>query len=190
MAAETRRLYPELDLQVSPDEGALLRMLVRISGARRAIELGTFTGYSSICIAQGLAPGGRLLCCEVSPEWTAVARRFWDLAGLTDRIELHLGPALRIVAGLPAEPRFDFAFIDAEKAEYIDYYEAVVPRMARGGLIAVDNTLRHGKAAGVGEPDARTRVIRAVDDHVLANSRTESVIVPIADGLTLATVTT
>ncbi|MGD1034856.1 MAG: O-methyltransferase [Candidatus Dormibacteria bacterium] len=190
LAAETRRLYPELDLQVSPDEGALLRMLVRISGARRAIELGTFTGYSSICIAQGLAPGGRLLCCEVSPEWTAVARRFWDLAGLTDRIELHLGPALRIVAGLPAEPRFDFAFIDAEKAEYIDYYEAVVPRMARGGLIAVDNTLRHGKAAGVGEPDARTRVIRAFNDHVLADSRTESVIVPIADGLTLATVTT
>jgi caffeoyl-CoA O-methyltransferase len=119
-----------------------------------------------------------------------VARRFWDLAGLTDRIELHLGPALRIVAGLPAEPRFDFAFIDAEKAEYIDYYEAVVPRMARGGLIAVDNTLRHGKAAGVGEPDARTRVIRAFNDHVLADSRTESVIVPIADGLTLATVTT
>ncbi len=175
---------------MSPDEGALLRMLVRISGARRAIELGTFTGYSSICIAQGLAPGGRLLCCEVSPEWTAVARRFWDLAGLTDRIELHLGPALRIVAGLPAEPRFDFAFIDAEKAEYIDYYEAVVPRMARGGLIAVDNTLRHGKAAGVGEPDARTRVIRAFNDHVLADSRTESVIVPIADGLTLATVAT
>ena len=189
LAAETHRLYPELDLQVSPDEGALLRMLVRICGARRAIELGTFTGYSSICIAQGLAPGGRLLCCDVSADWTAVARRFWELAGLTDRIELHLGPALRIVAGLPAEPRFDFAFIDAEKTEYIDYYEALVPRMAPGGLIAVDNTLRHGKVAGVGEPDARARLMRAFNDHVLADARTQSVIVPIADGLTLVTVT-
>ncbi|HAW10611.1 MAG: class I SAM-dependent methyltransferase [Candidatus Dormibacteria bacterium] len=188
LVAETHRLYPELDLQVSPDEGALLRMLVRLCGARRAIELGTFTGYSSICVAQGLAPGGRLLCCDVSAKWTAVARRYWELAGLTDRIELHLGPALRIVAGLPAEPRFDFAFVDAEKTEYIDYYEALVSRMAPGGLIAVDNTLGHGKVAGVGELDPRARLMRAFNDHVLADPRTQSVIVPIADGLTLVTV--
>jgi caffeoyl-CoA O-methyltransferase len=189
LAAETQRSWAELDMQISPDEGALLRMLVRLCGARRAIELGTFTGYSSLCIAQGLAPGGRLLCCDMSAEWTAVARRYWERAGLADRIELHLGPALRILAGLPAEPRFDFAFVDAEKTEYIAYYEALVPRMVPGGLIAVDNVLRRGWVAGLAAPDERTVLIRAFNDHVLADPRTESVIVPIADGLSLITVT-
>ena len=189
LVAETNLLYPDLDLQVSPDEGALLRMLVRLCGARHAIELGTFTGYSSICIARGLPPGGRLLCCDPSAEWTAVARRYWDRAALTDRIELHLGPALQILAGLRDEPRFDFAFVDADKAEYIAYYEALVPRMAPGGLIAVDNVLRRGKVAGLSAPDERTMLIRAFNDHVLADARTELVIVPIADGLSLITVT-
>jgi caffeoyl-CoA O-methyltransferase len=189
LTAETNLLYPDLDLQVSPDEGALLRMLVRLSGARRAIELGTFTGYSSICIARGLHPGGRLLCCDVNAEWTAVARRYWDRAGLTDRIELHLGPALSIIAGMPERPRFDFAFIDADKAEYVAYYEALVPRMVPGGLIAADNVLRRGKVAGLTAPDERTMLMLAFNDHVLADSRTESVIVPIADGLSLIRVT-
>ncbi len=187
LAAETERSWSDLDMQISPDEGALLRTLVRLCGARRAIELGTFTGYSSLCIARGLAPGGRLLCVDVSVEWTDVARRYWERAGLTDRIELHLGPALRILASLPEEPQFDFAFIDAEKSEYIGYYEALVPRMSRGGLIAVDNVLRHGTVFGLGEPDRRTALAREFNDHVRANSRTESVIVPIADGLTLIT---
>jgi len=187
LAAETRRLAPELDLQVSPDEGALLRLLVRVTGARRAIELGTFTGYSSICIARGLPPDGSLLCCDTSAEWTAVARRYWERAALAGRIELRIGPALNTLAGLPEEPFFDFAFVDAEKTEYIAYYEALVPRMRQPGLIAVDNTLRHGRVAGVGAPDERTMVIRSFNEHVLSDPRTESVIVPIADGLTLVT---
>jgi caffeoyl-CoA O-methyltransferase len=188
LVAETRRLYPDLDLQISPDEGALLRLLVRLCGARRAIELGTFTGYSSICIAQGLRPDGRLLCLDMSAEWTAVARRYWERAGLAERIELHLGPALRILAGLPMEPHLDFAFVDAEKTEYIAYYEALVPRMAPGGLIAVDNVLRHGTVFGLGEPDRRTGLALEFNAHVLADPRTESVIVPVADGLSLITV--
>jgi caffeoyl-CoA O-methyltransferase len=163
-------------------------MLVRLCGAGRAIEVGTFTGYSSICIAQGLPPGGRLLCCDVSEEWTSVARRYWERAGLADRIELRLGPALETLAQLPIGPLFDFAFIDAEKSEYIAYYEALVPRMATGGLIAVDNVLRHGTVFGLGEQDRRTTLAREFNDHVLADPRTESVIVPIADGLSLITV--
>jgi caffeoyl-CoA O-methyltransferase len=162
-------------------------MLVRLCGAGRAIEVGTFTGYSSICIAQGLPPGGRLLCCDVSEEWTSVARRYWERAGLADRIELRLGPALETLAHLPLGPLFDFAFIDAKKSEYIAYYEALVPRMAAGGLIAVDNVLRHGTVFGLGEQDRRTTLAREFNDHVLADPRTESVIVPIADGLSLIT---
>ena len=121
----------------------------------------------------GAPARGRLLCCDPSAEWTAVARRYWDRAALTDRIELHLGPALQILAGLRDEPRFDFAFVDADKAEYIAYYEALVPRMAPGGLIAVDNVLRRGKVAGLSAPDERTMLIRAFNDHVLADARTE-----------------
>jgi caffeoyl-CoA O-methyltransferase len=184
---ETRRTYPDLDMQVSRDEGALLRLLVRLCGAKRAIEVGTFTGYSSLCIARALPPGGRLLCCDMSEEWTSMARRYWDRAGLTDRIELRLGPALETLALLPMGPLFDFAFIDAEKTEYIAYYEALVPRMAAGGLIAVDNVLHRGWVAGTAEPDARTHVIREFNEHVLVDPRTESVIVPIADGLSLIT---
>ena len=187
LTAETERSWGELDMPISPDEGAFLRMLVRLCGAGRAIEVGTFTGYSSLCIAQGLPPGGRLLCCDVSEEWTSVARRYWERAGLADRIELRLGPALETLAHLPMGPLFDFAFIDAEKSEYIAYYEALVPRMAAGGLIAVDNVLRHGTVFGLGEPDRRTALAREFNDHVLADPRTGSLIVPIADGLSLIT---
>ncbi|MGA3184366.1 MAG: class I SAM-dependent methyltransferase [Candidatus Dormibacteria bacterium] len=187
LVEETHQTYPELDMQISPDEGALLRLLVRLCGAGRAIEVGTFTGYSSLCIARGLPPKGRLLCCDVNEEWTSMARRYWERAGLADRIELRLAPALETIAQLPLGQLFDFAFIDAEKSEYIAYYEALVPRMAPGGLIAVDNVLRHGWVAGIAEPDERTHVIREFNEHVLVDTRTESVIVPIADGLTLIT---
>jgi caffeoyl-CoA O-methyltransferase len=187
LAAETGRVAPGFDLSVSPDEGALLRLLVRLSGARRAIELGTFTGYSSICIAQGLPPGGHLLCCDVSAEWTAVARRYWKRAGLAGRVELRLAPALETLAALPRAPLFDFAFVDAVKDEYVEYYEALVPRLAPGGLIAVDNVLRRGQVAQAEPPDEGTGVIRRFNDHVLADPRTDSLIVPIGDGLSLIT---
>jgi len=188
LVIESELMAPGEDLQISPDEGALLRFLVRLRRARRAIELGTFTGYSSICIARGLAPGGKLTCCDLSAEWTAVARRYWERAGLTDRIELRLGPALTTLRSLPLEPVFDFAFVDAEKTEYLDYYEELVPRMEPAGLIAVDNTLRHGHVGDATPPDERTVLIRAFNDHVHADPRTESLIVPIADGLTLISV--
>lgn len=187
LVAETARVAPGADLSVSPDEGGLLRLLVRLSGARSAIELGTFTGYSSICIAQSLPPDGRLLCCDVSAEWTAVARRFWERAGLLDRIELRLAPALETLAALPREPLFDFAFVDAIKDEYVDYYEALVPRLTPGGVIAVDNVLRRGQVAAAEPPDQRTTVIRRFNDHVRADPRTDSLIVPIGDGLGLIT---
>jgi len=187
LVEETRRTYPELDLQISPDEGALLRLLVRLCGAGRAIEVGTFTGYSSLCIARALPPGGRLLCCDINEEWTSMARRYWERAGLTGRIELRLAPALETIARLPLGPLFDFAFIDAEKSEYIAYYEALVPRMATAGLMAVNNVLHRGWVAGTAEPDERTHLMREFNEHVLVDPRTESVIVPIADGLTLIT---
>ncbi|MGD0833813.1 MAG: class I SAM-dependent methyltransferase [Candidatus Dormibacteria bacterium] len=187
LVAETARVAPGADLSVSPDEGGLLRLLVRLSGARSAIELGTFTGYSSICIAQSLPPDGRLLCCDVSAEWTAVARRFWERAGLLDRIELRLAPALETLAAMPREPLFDFAFVDAIKDEYVDYYEALVPRLTPGGVIAVDNVLRRGQVAAAEPPDQRTTVIRRFNDHVRADPRTDSLIVPIGDGLGLIT---
>ena len=188
LVEETYQVAPGHDLQISPDEGALLRVLVRLRAARRAIELGTFTGYSSICIARGLAPGGTLLCCDISADWTAVARRYWERAGLADRIELRLGPQLDTLRALPPAPSFDFAFMDAEKTEYIDCYEELVPRMTAGGLIAVDNTLRHGRIADPTPPDERTVLMRSFNQHVAADPRVESLIVPIADGLSLITV--
>jgi caffeoyl-CoA O-methyltransferase len=130
---------------------------------------------------------GRLLCCDVSAEWTAVARRFWERAGLRDRIELRLAPALETLAALPREPLFDFAFVDAVKDEYVDYYEALVPRLTPRGIIAVDNVLRRGQVASAAAPDERTTVIRRFNDHVRDDPRTDSLIVPIGDGLSLIT---
>jgi caffeoyl-CoA O-methyltransferase len=188
LVAESERIAPGLDLQISPDEGALLHLLVRLRGARRAIELGTFTGYSSVCIASGLPPDGRLLCCDVSAEWTAVARRYWERAGLAERIELRLAPALETLRALPRQPLFDFAFMDHEKSEYTACFEELVPRMTPGGVIAVDNTLRRGSVAGLVPDDERTAVTREFNDRVSADPRAESVILPVADGVTLVAV--
>ena len=189
LVAETDRVAPaDVDMQISPDEGALLTLLVQLRGARRAIELGTFTGYSSICIARGLPAAGRLLCCDVSAEWTAVARRYWERAGLADRVELRLGPALATLRSLPRERAFDFAFMDAQKSEYVDYYEELVPRMTAGGLITVDNVLQDGYVADPSHADAKTARMREFNDHVLADPRTDSLIVPINDGLSLISV--
>lgn len=173
-------------MQVSNEEGALLTLLTGLVGATHAIEVGTFTGYSSICIARGLAPGGRLLCCDVSEEYTAIAREAWGRAGLEDRIELRIGPALATLQALGPEVSFDLAFIDADKPGYVSYYEELVPRLRAGGLILVDNTLWSGRVADLGATDETTEVIRTFNDHVLVDERVESCIVPISDGLTLA----
>jgi caffeoyl-CoA O-methyltransferase len=151
---------------------------------RSAVEVGTFTGLSSIAIARGLPADGRLICCDVSAEFTAVAERYWARAGLADRIELRLGPAADTLAALPAEPWLDLAFIDADKTGYPTYWELLVPRMRPGGLIVVDNVLRHGQV--IAPVDAEAHAIVAFNQQVLADPRTDAVMIPVADGLTLA----
>ena len=187
LLAETReRLAEHANLSISPEQAPFLTFLTRLIGARSAVEVGTFTGLSSIAIARGLPADGRLLCCDVSDEFTSVARRSWDKAGLTDRIELRLGPAADTLRALPEGPRFDLAFIDADKTNYPVYWDELVPRMNKGGLIVVDNVLRHGQVLAPDNPEAQAIV--AFNDKVLADPRTDAVMTPIGDGLTLARV--
>jgi|SRR5215469_13057579 len=187
LATETAERYPnEIGLQVAPETGACLTLLTRLSRAHSGIELGTFTGYSSICIARGLGAGGRLLCCDVSEEWTSVARKYWEKAGLTERIELRLGPALDTLRALPTEETFDVAFIDADKLAYPAYWTELVPRVVRGGLIMVDNTFSHGRVLDAGNDNPSVIAVRAMNDHAAADERVEVVMLPIGDGLTVA----
>ena len=185
LRAETALLGDRGQMQIAPEQGTFLRLLVAAIGTRRAVEVGTFTGYSAICIARGLAPGGRLLCCDVSAEWTAVARRYWERAGVADRIDLRLAPAAETLRTLSAEPILDFAFIDADKTGYPVYYEEVLRRLRPGGLIAVDNVLWSGQVINARKRDADTRAIRRFNDLVAADGRVDSVMTPIADGITL-----
>jgi caffeoyl-CoA O-methyltransferase len=187
LAAETAASWPSAAvMQIGPEQGTLMTMLTRLIGARRALEIGTFTGYSSICIARGLAEDGRLTCCDVSEEWTSVARRYWGLAGLSDRIDLQLGPAAETLRALPAGQQFDLAFIDADKGGYIGYWADVVPRMRAGGLILVDNTLYSGLVADPQNAEQTVLAIRAFNDHAAADDRVELVVLPVGDGLTMA----
>jgi caffeoyl-CoA O-methyltransferase len=192
LAAETARRFPErARMQIGPDQGAFMTMLARLTGAVRAVEVGTFTGYSAICVARGLADGGRLTCCDVSEEWTSLARDYWQKAGLAGRIELRLGPALDTLRALPPAAELDLSFIDADKGGYIGYWEEIVPRTRRGGLILADNTLAAGRVADPAAHDAAgdapmVQAIRAFNDHVAADDRVEQVLLPIGDGLTVA----
>ncbi len=172
-------------MQIAPEQGELLAMLTSLVGARFAVEVGTFTGYSSLSIASGLAEGGRLLCCDVSLEWTDIAREHWALAGVDDRIELRIAPAIETLRALPADTVVDFAFIDADKGGYLDYYEELLARLAPHGLICVDNTLWSGAVIDPAVTDDNTEALRRFNDHVAADARTRQVIVPIGDGLTL-----
>jgi caffeoyl-CoA O-methyltransferase len=173
-------------MQVSPEQGAFMTVLTRVVGARRAIEVGTFTGYSALCIARGLPDDGRLLCCDVSEEWTAVGREAWADAGVAERIDLRIAPAAETLAGLPVEPAYDLAFIDADKQSYPRYYEEILRRMRPGGVILVDNVLWGGAVFDPTAADADTVAIRAFNDLVAADERVDSVMLPIGDGLTLA----
>jgi len=186
LIAETDALGGIASMQIAPEQGAFMTLLARMLNARFAVEVGTFTGYSSLCIARGLAEAGRLLCCDVSEKWTSVARRYWERAGVADRIELRLAPALDTLCGLPREPTVDLAFIDADKGGYIAYWEELVPRMRPGGVLLVDNVLWSGKVADPDYDDEDTRYIRDFNDHVAADERVETVMLPIADGLTFA----
>jgi caffeoyl-CoA O-methyltransferase len=187
LANETTDLFPaETSLPIAPEQGTLMTLLTQLTGATSAIEIGTFTGYSSICIARGLPPGGRLLCCDVSEEWTDVARKYWEKAGLADRIELRLGRAIDTLRSLPGEELFDLAFIDADKGGYLAYWREVVPRMQSGGLIMVDNTFSHGRVIDAGNDNPAVIAVRDFNDHAAADDRVDLVMVPIGDGLTLA----
>ena len=173
-------------MQISPDQGAFLTLLTKLVGARFAVEVGTFTGYSSICIARGLTDGGRLLCCDVSEEWTAIAREHWDRAGVADRIDLVVAPAAETLAALPPDPPIDLAFIDADKPGYRSYYDLIVERTRPGGVVVLDNVLWSGNVVEDSDQSESTVAIRAVNDHVAADQRVEAVMLPIADGVTIA----
>jgi caffeoyl-CoA O-methyltransferase len=186
LIAETRAALPgRSGMQIAPEQAAFLTMITKIQGARHAVEVGTFTGLSSIAIARGLVPGGRLVCCDVSEEFTAVARRYWKRAGLDDRIELRLGPAADTLAAMPAEPHIDLAFIDADKGGYAAYWDAIVPRLVSGGLVLVDNVLWDGQVVDA-NPDPSTQTIIDFNTAVLADARVESMLLPLGDGVTLA----
>ena len=187
LATETAERYPnEISLQVAPEMGTFLTLLTRVSRARSGIEVGTFTGYSSICIARGLGAGGRLLCCDVSEEWTSVARKYWEKAGLSDRIELRLGPALDTLRALPDDEAFDVAFIVADKIAYPKYWAEVVPRVRGGGVIMVDNTFSHGRVLDAGNDNPSVIAVRTMNDMAAADERVELIMLPIGDGLTVA----
>jgi caffeoyl-CoA O-methyltransferase len=173
-------------MQIAPEQGAFMTLLTRLVGARRAIEIGTFTGYSALCIAYGLPADGQLLCCDVSEEWTALAREAWKRAGVDDRIELRIGPAAHTLRALPRAEAYDLAFIDADKTGYPVYYEELLPRMRPGGVILVDNVFQDGRVL---EPDPDSESVVAIqrfNDLVAADDRVDVVMLPIADGLTLA----
>jgi caffeoyl-CoA O-methyltransferase len=186
---EETAAIPEHQMQIAPEQGAFMALLVELLGARRCIELGTFTGYSSLAVALALPPGGRIVCCDVSEEWTSIARRYWAEAGVSDRVDLRLGPALATLDGLIAEGAggtFDFAFLDADKELYPDYYERLIELLRPGGLLAIDNVFGAGKVADPGADDARLQAIRRLNDRVAGDERVSLSTVPIADGLTLA----
>ena len=182
---ETRRLGGISMMQVAPEQGAFLTLMARVTGARRAVEVGTFTGYSSLCIARGLPDDGKLLCCDVSEEWTSVGRRFWEKAGVAHKIELRLAPAAETLRALPTRELFDLAFIDADKPGYPVYYEEILARLRPNGLILVDNVLWMGRVADLEAQDEHTNHIRAFNDKVAADPRVDAVMLAIADGVTL-----
>jgi caffeoyl-CoA O-methyltransferase len=187
LAAETRALLPErAQMQVAPEQAAFLNLLTKLVAARFAVEVGTFTGMSSLAIARGLAAGGKLFCFDVSEEYTSVARRYWARAGLEDRIELHIGPAADMLRALPNEPHLDLAFIDADKSGYSTYWHELVPRMRHGGVIVVDNVLWGGRVVNPSPDDPDDLAIVAFNDEILGDGRVEVVMLPLADGVTLA----
>jgi predicted O-methyltransferase YrrM len=181
VARETAEM-PRAEMATTPDEAALLTLLARLVGARRALEVGTFTGYGAISIARGLGAGGRLTCLELDQAYVAIARRNLEDAGVADRVEIIVGPALESLRAMPPEPSYDYIFLDADKTGYPDYYEELVPRLLAGGLLLIDNVLLRGR---VTDPqNEQERIIDTLNDRVTADERVDSVMVLVADGLT------
>ena len=181
---EATRKIPFGTMQIGPDQAAMMQVLVRAIGAKRCLEIGTFTGYSALAVALALPPGGKIVCCDVSEEWTSIARKYWKAAGVERKIDLRLAPALDTLKKLKGT--FDFAFIDADKANYQAYFERCLKLVRRGGLIAIDNTLWHGSVVDPRDRSVDTRAIRAFNRRLKRDRRVEIALVPIGDGLTLA----
>jgi caffeoyl-CoA O-methyltransferase len=172
-------------MQIAPEQGALMTLLTRLMGAERAIEVGTFTGYSALCIARGLAPGGSLICCDVSDEWTQVGIPYWEKAGVREKIDLRIAPALETLRSLDDDGAYDIAFIDADKPSYQDYLEELLRLVRPGGLIMVDNVLWGGNVIDDERDDPHTLAIRAFNDAAASDERVDSVMLAVSDGLTL-----
>jgi len=184
----TQRM-PRASMQIGAEQGALLQVLVRVMGARRCVEIGTFTGYSALAVALALPKSGRIVCCDVSEEWTAIARRYWKRAGVAGKMDLRIAPALETLDALLAQGKggkFDFAFIDADKENYANYYERCLKLVRRGGLIAVDNTLWGGSVVDPRNGTVDTRAIRSFNRKLVRDRRVDMALVPIGDGLSLA----
>jgi len=182
---ETEKLGRIAMMQVAPEQGAFMTWLARTLGARRAVEVGTFTGYSTLCLARGLPEDGRVLALDVSAEWTEIGRRHWEKAGVAHKIDLRLGPALDTLRSLGREPVFDLAFIDADKTGYASYVEEILPRLRTGGVILVDNVLWGGSVVSPERQDPDTVAIRAFNAAMARDPRVDAVMIPLSDGLTL-----
>ncbi len=175
-------------MQISPEQGQFMSLLIKLMGATHAIEIGTFTGYSSICIASAMPENGKLVCCDISPQWTDIAEKYWVLAGLENKIDLYIQPAeqtLQMLLDDGAERSFDFIFIDADKQNYIMYYEMALRLLRKGGMIAVDNTLWSGAVADPENTEAGTRAIRRFNEMIKNDDRVSQCLLTIGDGLTL-----
>lgn len=182
---ETAKLGGIAIMQIAPEQGAFMTILTRAIDARRAVEVGTFTGYSSLAIARGLPDDGYLLCCDVNEEWTAIGQRHWARAGVAHKIDLRIAPAAETLRALPSEEQFDLCFIDADKGNYALYYEEVLRRLRPNGVILVDNTLWSGAVVDPSAVDDDTNAIREFNDKVVADDRVDCVILPVSDGLTV-----
>ncbi len=185
LANETAKLGRISGMQIASEQGTFMALLAAAIGARSAVEIGTFTGYSSLCVARAIPADGRMLCCDVNEEWTNIARRYWERAGVASKITLKLGPAADTLKAIPASHTFDFAFIDADKSNYLVYYEEILKRMRPNGLIILDNVLWNGAIIDEAVKDADTIALRAVNDFVAKDTRVEAVMLAVADGLTI-----
>ena len=172
-------------MQIAPEQGAFMEIFTKLVGAKTAVEVGTFTGYSALCIARGLPEDGSLLCCDVSDEYTRIGRPFWEKAGVAHKIELKIAPALETLQALPKERHVDLSFIDADKTNYANYYAELLPRTRAGGVILVDNVLWGGSVVDPSRDDPDTQAIRDFNDAIAADDRVECVMLPISDGLTV-----
>ena len=185
LAAETAKLGQISTMQIAAEQGTLMAILAGAIGARSAVEVGTFTGYSALCVARALPADGRLLCCDLNEQWTGIGRRYWERAGVANKITLKLGPAADTLKAIPASQTFDFAFIDADKSSYGIYYEEILKRLRPGGLILIDNVLWNGAIIDDAIKDADTLALRALNDFIAKDTRVEAVMIGVADGLTI-----